>query len=304
MTGGAHIAVASVSSYVLTWAGVRTAGEVHSVFSTSFNIELAGHLLHVGSADSPHSCLGMQLAPDAMVALLTSVRPHDVVQLRDMRVHIYSRAGTTELDMSSAPVEDTHFASLSRLDPVASGADAALGRMLAERDLRSHIGLPWPDRSDAAVTDLARFSVACLMEGRGGLSERDAVRVEAAVRGMRAAVAYLVGRGLGLTPSGDDVLCGFGCGLSLVAGAASDGVALFCREVLQASRDATTTVSMAYLSAMAAGYANRDYLELARALADSAPTRAARAIDRILGVGHTSGADGLLGFAAAFGCLM
>lgn len=304
MTGGVHIAVTSVSSYVLTWAGIRAAGEVHSVFDTSFNIELAGHLLHVGSAEGPHSCLGVQLAPDAMAVLLASARPHDAVQLRDLHVRIYSRAGIAEFDMSSAPVEDTRFASLPRLDPIASGADAVLGRMLAERDLLSRIGLPWPGRSDAAVTDLARFSVGCLMEGRGSLSERDAVRIDAAARGMRAAVAYLVGRGLGLTPSGDDALCGFGCGLSLVAGAASDGVALFSREVLRASRDATTTVSMAYLSAMTAGYFNRDYLELARALADGESAQAGRAIDRILGVGHTSGADGLLGFAAAFGCLM
>ena len=118
-------------------------------------------------------------------------------------------------------------------------------------------------------------------------------------------MGYLVGRGLGLTPSGDDVLCGFGCGLRFLYGV--DPLAQrFFDDVAAAvlGRGKTTAVSEAYLAAICEGYANADYLELCETLRSHEVAMLPTRLSRVLEVGHTSGADGLFGFAAAFCCLM
>ena len=286
-------------------------GSVHSVFATSFNLELDGRLVHVGSDASPLSCYGVNVGEREMAGLAEGLAAGDEARLRGGRLRIYRRSGVAELDLAAGAVRPMGVPAGSGL-PV--GADEALFGAVERVGLLDRIGLPWPDRSRAAVSDLARFSIACLRLSRGEAGERVLTaggvagpsareRYDASRRAMRGAVDYLLGRGLGLTPSGDDVLCGFGCALRLLFGAT--GLAdPFYRAVSELMPGRTTAVSEAYLAAMVAGYANEDCLDLAGAIAQGAWERLAACLDRVLTVGHTSGADGLLGFSAAFGCLL
>ncbi|MEW1954914.1 DUF2877 domain-containing protein [Terrabacter sp. NPDC080008] len=114
--------------------------------------------------------------------------------------------------------------------------------------------------------------------------------VEPGVRG-------LVGVGRGLTPSGDDALCG----VLLTLGAMDDAVA---RRALRALRDAvrqalpaTTSLSAALLVAAGMGYAVPDVARLVSlAVAGSAPLYDRdHLLDRVLSIGHSSGRDLLSG---------
>lgn len=302
-----------LSNYAAARCGEAATGRVHSVFSSSLNIMLGDFLLHVGPSSAPLSCLGAAVAPQEMAHLLMSVQPGDEARLRDGCLRIYSRAAVSELALDAAEVRALDVLGAGEgPQGLAVAADAHLYRALGELDLPGRIGLPWPDRSQAAVSDLVRFSVACLARCSvasgevvvpGGTDPE--VRYEGALRAMRSAVAYLVGRGLGLTPSGDDVLMGFGCALRFLYGSSAESPAApFFQEVAAVAPGKTTAVSQAYLDAMAAGYANEDYLELLACIRagawDALPVR----IVRVLALGHTSGADGLMGFGAAFGCLL
>ena len=116
---------------------------------------------------------------------------------------------------------------------------------------------------------------------------------------MRAAVARLVGRGAGLTPSGDDALAG----ALLVAHALGTGTAL--AEAVRARVGATTAVSAALLAAAADGYAARPVVTLVDAAVAGDQAAVARALPAVLAIGHTSGADtvvGIHGALAAVGC--
>ena len=110
-------------------------------------------------------------------------------------------------------------------------------------------------------------------------------------------VRRLVGAGPGLTPAGDDVLCGVLLGLRLLGQARSlprlwDGVR---------PRLATTTaLSAALLAEAVEGYAVPQVIDLGEALARRDPVGVTAAAREVLAIGHTSGADLLAGLA---GCL-
>jgi hypothetical protein len=113
------------------------------------------------------------------------------------------------------------------------------------------------------------------------------------------AVARLLGRGPGLTPTGDDVLAG--ALVSLIAlGAPAAGP--LGAAVLAAAPDATTTVSAGLLRHAARGECVPQLFDLLTAVADGrdpAGADLARAAGALLAVGHCSGAGLLHGVVVA-----
>ncbi len=106
-------------------------------------------------------------------------------------------------------------------------------------------------------------------------------------------MARLVGRGAGLTPSGDDALAG----ALLVAHALGTGPDL--AEAVRARLATTTAVSAALLDAAADGYAARQVVTLVDAAVAGDPDAVRRALPAVLAIGHTSGADTVTGIRAA-----
>lgn len=118
-------------------------------------------------------------------------------------------------------------------------------------------------------------------------------------------VGTLVGAGPGLTPSGDDVLCGVLLGLRLHPRGSAALVADLWREV-QPRLTATTSLSASLLREAADGYAAEPVALLLQRLAAVGSLRSGEAATLsdaargVLAIGHTSGADLLGGLA---GCL-
>jgi hypothetical protein len=110
-------------------------------------------------------------------------------------------------------------------------------------------------------------------------------------------VAAMVGAGAGLTPSGDDVLCGVLLGLRLRGRAAHiDRL----RSLLRPRLSATTSLSAALLAEAAQGYAVPPVVRLGDALAAGRDPTARLAARDVALVGHSSGVDLLAGLG---GCL-
>jgi Protein of unknown function (DUF2877) len=136
------------------------------------------------------------------------------------------------------------------------------------------------------------------LEGSGAGDEHEWL-----ARGIRAAldspagVGALVGRGPGLTPSGDDALAG----ALLVAHALGTGTAL--ADAVRARLAATTAVSAALLDAAADGYAARPVVMLVDAAVADDAEAVRRALPAVLAIGHTSGADTVTGIRAALDSL-
>lgn len=153
-----------------------------------------------------------------------------------------------------------------------------------------------PRRMPVAV----RASVRHLPAGSPSTWRDDAAELAARVvdgGSLTALVRRLVGAGPGLTPSGDDVLCGVLLGLRLL-GRARDLPRLW--DAVAPRLSATTTLSAALLTEAVQGYAVPPLIDLGEALVADDAGGVAAAAARVLAVGHTSGAELLAGLS---GCL-
>ncbi|MFC4140266.1 MULTISPECIES: DUF2877 domain-containing protein [unclassified Microbacterium] len=184
------------------------------------------------------------------------------------------------VSLSGAPPWDAPRTDLSEL------TSGDLARALALLD-----ALPSP----APVTPFGRAAAELL---------RSRIRMlRAALRtgddeGTRTAASALIGLGEGLTPSGDDVLTGLG----LLA--AQDGMLL--SSSLPALTDAirgggvrTGLLSATTMAHAVAGRGRQSLHDLIAAIRDRDGDALRRAADRILQIGHTSGADILSGIRLA-----
>jgi hypothetical protein len=116
-----------------------------------------------------------------------------------------------------------------------------------------------------------------------------------------AAVRRTVGRGPGLTPSGDDVLAGiFALLTSGAAGAAGMELASRLVRALAPALPTTSDISRHLLSQAARGLPGRALHDLGKALIEGASHDIfSDALALVLDTGAASGADACMGFAAA-----
>lgn len=263
----------AISTYVLEWQLEGTCGTVHSVFRSSLNVHVAGFLLHIGGTNDSLSCLGMSIPEPDLRALLERARRKDLVVFGRGFFRVYSVGGVTKVEYGS-------FEKISCAlgDPIGDHLLAGLVGPLTDLDLDSRLGLEKDERLCSAFRILAEDT-----PGEDG---------------MTTSILFLLGRGQGLTPSGDDFLVGY-------------GVARWLRgrqhpfvDVLSSLLDGQTTdVSLAYLRAVIAGVANPGYCELAQAVRKEERSKYADLLSRLQEVGHTSGKDGLKGLMVGLGAL-
>ncbi|MGD6756320.1 DUF2877 domain-containing protein [Streptomyces sp. BH105] len=122
--------------------------------------------------------------------------------------------------------------------------------------------------------------------------------------GLHAAITQLLGLGPGLTPSGDDFLSGLAL-LAAQPGSRTAGYVTAAREVLDRHPDRTTRLSRTTLREALRGRVRQSLLDVLHPLlapdARTAPAAAELSrrlrppVDRVLAIGHTSGADLLSG---------
>jgi hypothetical protein len=157
-----------------------------------------------------------------------------------------------------------------------------------------------------AATDLRAASLIAGAPACGAMSARltraaldlgEGVRA-GSLEAAREAAARLVGLGPGLTPTGDDFLCGFVVAAHCRATARPARAPLLARFVgaLSGLLDRTTEVSAAFLGDAIAGRAFRPLTALAEACAGAPGSDVKWAILRLAAVGHSSGLDAATGF--------
>ena len=126
-----------------------------------------------------------------------------------------------------------------------------------------------------------------IAELRTALADIDAGVPVPTTRVRATDVARLLGRGPGLTPSGDDLLAGYLLGCRAFAAFRGD-VGAVAAVVAASAEGATTALSAALLRHALAGRCVPEVADVVHGLA--APNPVTPALDRLLRVGHTSGA--------------
>ena len=131
-----------------------------------------------------------------------------------------------------------------------------------------------------------------------------ALDLAAAARGplmpLRRAVAALVGLGPGLTPAGDDFLCG----LLAAARAADPALITALGDAVEASLGRTTSIGAFLLRWAVEGFWPTALVDLAEGLAGEREAEALAGLAELCQLGHSSGCDLATGFLFGLGSLV
>jgi hypothetical protein len=244
-------------------------GVLHSVFSRAVNLTIGADMWTLLAAEKADMPFGIRVALPNFDAL--SLRRGNAVNVRAGYVGIGSRL---VIDCRAA----------ARWMPACQDK--------SERGLEQRLAVVATAARDRSWCESAQMALGV----RAALAEPATLDV---------AVAQVVGRGPGATPSGDDVLVGILAVLtSPHSGAAGDKAAESLGRSILPLLPTTTDVSGQLLRQATHGQFGRDVHDLVSALVgDPTPDQLRENVRRLVETGATSGADmceGLLAFAPSF----
>jgi hypothetical protein len=267
------------------------------VFDRACNlVDEGGAVVAIVTSDRAMAPFGIAVStshPSSEPALFAAVTEDSLVQRTPGRLGV----GPLWLDYSAARAWDPR----PDWDALATGLAAEPGRVtaLARRVAERH--------TPGSLLDLflvpagaSPLAPELLARARAGLADLTAGLLGGQPEQTVAGALRLAGLGGGLTPAGDD----FAVGACLASWAGLYGPAAqgLGPVVEQAMVPSTTTLSAAYIRAAVRGQCAAPWHALFAALVQ--PPRRERgsalsaAVDALLSLGHTSGADGLAGFLA------
>jgi hypothetical protein len=254
--------------------------EFHSVFARAVTLR-AGKRLITCSADvisAPHG-LEMTSASLAQLQRLHRRRPAEVLDWHPRERGMSGRTATTVIHSTPQTTVFDPALPAVRRDPMSRPVGHLIEHLNRVRALTG-FGEQWL----ALTADpRLRAAVEALIDDR--IDDRN----------VDDAVLYLLGRGPGLTPSGDDVLVGMIAALWFVGEIDSSSLAPLRQLLVNAGIRLTTDISVEYLHYACRGMVAGPLHELLLALDRSDRSATADAVNRLGRYGHTSGMDCLLG---------
>jgi hypothetical protein len=280
-------------------------GTVHSVFRQACNLSIEPHkLLTLLPSEKGNVPQGIRLNASSQLAFLDLLRVGQPVACRGGILRIdgvlsidLRNADLWHIDLTALPID------LRRPDHMLSWAAAwfelrASHHTIGLPEIMHAVSFPGEQRGSSVVPSAAlewsTRTIPALLRAIRDLRLDDAM----------TAIGSVIGRGPGLTPSGDDFLVGYLAGLWCGTESSPPRVRFLTAlgsELFQAARR-TNDISCAYLRSAAEGHVSEPLATLAQQLYRADNLVLLRtAAQAALHIGHTSGTDGVLGLL--LGCL-
>ena len=296
-------AISYSASLAAAAAGTPQRGSVHSVFAAAVNIVfpterplpgrpqgslllLSEFVLSLNALDAPGMPNGLRLSVPAGAFPFTALRPGMSVLFGAQRLHI--EAIECSFDLSTCTRWDPHIYHPDTLDR----------RVLQENSERL-------EQQRRGAIDRARVgeieSITDFFTRMTSPFPADAIHRAPTFRNpydIRHMAESLCGRGVGLTPAGDDVLAGWMAVGWLLYGPEPDFLEA-CQQIIEVARRQTHLLSRCWLAFAARGDVALPIVALLEALAQSRTseedTRLEQAAQVVLAMGATSGSDVITG---------
>lgn len=247
-----------------------SSGKVHSKFKSGLNIQFGDSLVYIG-ADSALSAFGMSISSQALEKLLAAVKIGEIVVNKGKCLRFYTVGGVLELFYDKSTCVDLQLPSIKcTTDKIAT---TRLYNYLTSLNLETKIGL--------GLNDAVSKQLDLLVN-----SDKDNCKINIGI------IRFFAGRGLGLTPSGDDILSGFTLALSVFGKFVEWHKCM--RLIIE--QQLTTSISIEYTKALLNGYTSANCLELVLGLDMDDEDKIAQIVSAVAAFGHTSGNDTLYGF--------
>ena len=239
-------------------------GKIHSVFNHSFNLQLGQRLINVSGYESPKlSSFGISIEPVMFQELVPYLQQDNVVKVMADSLTIYSTQGVKKISWQTVEEVSLQVSSFN----LTLEQQLRLKELLEQEQLESAIGLP--------VTDAITYIE--LLKNK-----------ELSLEDWQACLAYFIGRGKGLTPSGDDILVAYLVMLKIIQPEQN-------KQLVQAvafEQLSTTAISKEYIYYALQGYCHSLVYQLFSALQTNQETYCLqKQIKKIREIGHSSGTD-------------
>lgn len=261
------------SEFILPLNKFGRMGTINNIFDGSFNIKIKDQLIHVGAYRGYVSGFGSYIDRSDYLNILTYVDIGNRVRVTESSLTFYSGRGIETFDYQVLPI------------------DLKVRTVPEHAWLVGQIQLAY----DEAVRDGLRIGLRTEAPAFREVSE--IIRRQRVTEAQwNQVIKYMVGRGRGLTPSGDDMLVGYLTVLLMFAPARAQMLS----NLLHVRKLSTTDVSLAYLLASSQGYVSSplhefyqvvEKVSLGQLLGEEAHKALVKAIQRVMRIGHTSGKD-------------
>ncbi|MBU3138226.1 DUF2877 domain-containing protein [Clostridium gasigenes] len=246
-------------------------GRVHSMFKKGFNVKFGDSLIYITSNKYPLSALGVNITEEKLRKILSSIKISDVVTKKEEKLLFYTINEIIDIDYKFIERIDLSFPKVKC--KITDIKKSELYNALASIDFEEIIGIEL-DKNTLKYVDL--------------LVNSDKKDLDT----NKLIINFFVGRGKGLTPSGDDILIGFTAAL-IIFEKYKEWIFSLKQEVTTGK---TTIISSSYLSSLLEGYVSEDFIELIKSLDYKKSILIEEAIEKVKAFGHTSGCDTLFGF--------
>lgn len=250
-------------------------GKVHTIFDNSLNIQFPVGLVHIGQTGMALSPFGCLIEPKDFQRIRALSQLGDIVRFKQGQLFLYTQDEVIKISLNQFEVIDLIIPKIELSPQDLTGN--LLYHLLEETlfSLSIETGLPLNET---------------IKEGLQSLSEphmKDKKMTDEEI------IRLLIGRGIGLTPSGDDILIGYTFARLLFQKA--DNWQLKLSFALQEIK--TTAISEAYFNALLHGSINENFLHLVQLFYERDRKKISNELQKLKQFGHTSGTDTLYGFA-------
>lgn len=270
----------TITSYADVILKSYSRGRIHSIYRKTVNLQIGPHLLALQAPDSPVSPISLVTESNPGLIHNLGLQAGQAIELSHRELSLCALGSVIHFQYAGADVFDSKLSqcsppiSVKLLESALALSDVGGFRSLFFMDVWQELSQNDP----FFIMDAARrHLLACaasIQAGNYGSAAKEMVR--------------LMGLGIGLTPSGDDFLCGVMAGLTL-SGNLSHPFSVMLREEIARNLQNTNDISRAFLLCALASHFSRPVKQLPYATTPETIVAAFEAI------GHSSGIDTLCG---------
>lgn len=246
-------------------------GTVYSKFKNGFNIKFNDYLVFVSYLGTPLSVLGLNIEKYKLMEVINSINIGDMVINKDENLIIYNKFEIYYLYYRNFTEIDLRIPKINCI--INEVPNSNLFSYLESIDFKELIGIDLDNIGLKYIDLLSKVN-------KSNLDINNKI------------INYFIGRGKGLTPSGDDILIGFTLAL-MIFGNYSEWISGLKTSI---NSNKTTMVSISYFNALFEGYASESFVELVKLIDEDNIFKIEYTVKNVQAFGHTSGNDTLFGF--------
>lgn len=228
------------SHYLTPFFKENHVGVVHSKFNHSLNITLGKQLVHVSDTLEPLSAFGIKITDEKIHSLLKIVEIGEFVSCQNQVLTFYNSLNKIALVIELEFLTETNLKLMPLEDFPKRMEETVFFKKLMNVPVQMQTGLPMSAKTTEYLKQL-RFYPAHVLT----VDEQSLI------------INHFLGRGIGLTPSGDDFLIGY-TSLLILFNQQHEWLELL-RQLIRIGK--TTDISLAYLNCLLEGVVNENIKE-------------------------------------------